>query len=66
MPCCAHVAASSFPPKKKGLAGKTFPLGARTVRGQAVMYTVQGVKTQSGHAAHITVFFGDAAEHAKY
>jgi hypothetical protein len=53
-------------PKKKGLAGKTFPLGARTVRGQAVMYTVQGVKTQSGHAAHITVFFGDAAEHAKY
>ncbi len=47
------------------LAGKTFPLGARTIRAQAVMYAVQGVKN-GAHDAHITVFFGDAKEHSKY
>jgi hypothetical protein len=56
----------SPPQKKKGLTGKTFSLGARTVKGQAVMYVVQGVKMQSGHDAHITVFYGDVKEHAKY
>jgi hypothetical protein len=50
---------------EEGLAGKTFSLGAREVRGNAVMYVVNGVKN-GAHAAHITVFYGDAAEHSQY
>jgi hypothetical protein len=49
----------------QGLAGKTFALGARTICGQAVMYTVQGVRNGS-HDAHVTVFYGDPKEHSKY
>ena len=49
----------------EGLKGKTFSLGARVVQGKAVMYLVPGVKNGM-HTAHITVFYGDLAEHANY
>ena len=50
---------------QEGLAGRTFQLGARQVLGRAVMYLVEGVQN-GAHPAHITVFFGDPAEHSKY
>ena len=50
---------------EEGLAGKTFTLGSRQTKDQAVMYLVNGVKNGS-HSAHITVFFGDPKEHSKY
>ncbi len=49
----------------QGLAGKTFSLGARMVKGSAVMYAVPGVKN-GPHDAHVTVFYGDASEHSKF
>ena len=49
----------------EGLAGKTFSLGARQVKDKAVMYVVNGVKN-GAHPAHITVFYGDPAQHAGY
>jgi len=51
--------------QEEGLAGKTYKLGDRQVLGKAVMYLVEGVKNGT-HPAHITVFFGDPSEHAKY
>ena len=50
---------------EEGLTGKSFTLGARQIKGQAVMYLVNGVRSGS-HPAHITVFYGDPTEHSKY